>query len=54
MKKYLNRLDVFSIVVGGIIGWGSFMLPGTKFLKESWSNKYSHRTYTRSIMYYCN
>ncbi|WP_291651490.1 APC family permease [Clostridium sp.] len=35
MKKYLNRLDVFSIVVGGIIGWGSFMLPGTKFLKEA-------------------
>ncbi|MGL4109885.1 APC family permease [Clostridium sp. LP20] len=35
MKKYLSKLDVFSIVVGGIIGWGSFMLPGTKFLKEA-------------------
>ena len=34
MKKYLGRLDLFSIVVGAIIGWGSFMLPGTKFLKE--------------------
>lgn len=31
----LNRIDIFSIVLGAIIGWGSFMLPGTKFLKES-------------------
>ncbi len=35
MKSYLGKLDVFSIVLGSIIGWGSFMLPGTKFLKES-------------------
>lgn len=33
MKKYLGRLDLFCIVVGEMIGWGSFMLPGTKFLK---------------------
>lgn len=31
----LSRIDIFSIVLGAIIGWGSFMLPGTKFLKES-------------------
>lgn len=31
----LNKLDIFSIVLGAIIGWGSFMLPGDKFLKES-------------------
>ncbi len=36
MKKgKLRRIDIFSIVLGAIIGWGSFMLPGTKFLKES-------------------
>ncbi len=31
----LNKIDVFSIVLGSIVGWGSFMLPGTKFLKEA-------------------
>lgn len=35
MKSYLSRVDVFSIVLGSIIGWGSFMLPGTKFLSQS-------------------
>ncbi len=36
MKKgSLSQIDVFAIVLGSIIGWGSFMLPGTKFLIES-------------------
>lgn len=35
MEKGLRKIDVFSIVLGSIVGWGSFMLPGTKFLKES-------------------
>ena len=35
MKAGLRKIDVFSIVLGSIVGWGSFMLPGTKFLKES-------------------
>lgn len=34
-KNSLSKIDIFSIVVGAIIGWGSFMLPGSKFLKES-------------------
>lgn len=34
-KRSLSKIDIFSIVLGAIIGWGSFMLPGTKFLKES-------------------
>lgn len=34
-ENKLNKIDIFSIVLGAIIGWGSFMLPGTKFLKES-------------------
>lgn len=34
-ESKLNKLDIFSIVLGAIIGWGSFMLPGNKFLKES-------------------
>src|SRR5699024_1282352 len=35
MNSDLGKIDVFSIVLGSIIGWGSFMLPGTKFLKEA-------------------
>ena len=35
MKKSLGKFDIFAIVLGAIIGWGSFMLPGTKFLKEA-------------------
>lgn len=35
MRRSLSKLEVFSIVLGSIIGWGSFMLPGTKFLKEA-------------------
>lgn len=35
MNADLKRIDVFSIVLGSIVGWGSFMLPGTKFLRES-------------------
>ncbi len=35
MDDRLREIDVFSIVLGSIIGWGSFMLPGTKFLKEA-------------------
>ncbi|WP_411167873.1 APC family permease [Clostridium sp. MB05] len=35
MKSNLSKFNIFSIVLGGIIGWGSFMLPGTKFLKEA-------------------
>lgn len=34
-ENKLSKIDIFSIVLGAIIGWGSFMLPGTKFLKES-------------------
>lgn len=32
MRKQLSKLEVFSIVLGAIIGWGAFMLPGSKFL----------------------
>lgn len=35
MNEGLRRRDVFAMVLGSIIGWGSFMLPGNKFLKES-------------------
>ena len=34
MKK-LKAGEVFAILLGAIIGWGSFMLPGTKFLHTS-------------------
>ncbi|MDO4432547.1 MAG: APC family permease [Aerococcaceae bacterium] len=35
MKKKLSKIDIIALVVGSIIGWGSFSLPGTKFLRES-------------------
>ncbi|WP_203567063.1 APC family permease [Aestuariimicrobium ganziense] len=31
----LRRIDVIALVVGAIIGWGSFTLPGSRFLKQS-------------------
>lgn len=35
MKKKLGVGEVFAILLGAIIGWGSFMLPGTQFLPQS-------------------
>lgn len=35
MENKLNRFDILSLVIGSIIGWGSFTLPGVKFLQES-------------------
>ncbi|QRG86882.1 APC family permease [Bulleidia sp. zg-1006] len=35
MNKKLRYIDVLGLVIGAIIGWGSFTLPGTKFLKEA-------------------
>lgn len=35
MDKKLNYIDVLGLVIGAIIGWGSFTLPGTKFLREA-------------------
>lgn len=35
MNKKLRRFDVFALVIGSIIGWGSFFLPGKKFLAYS-------------------
>lgn len=35
MERKLKKVDVFSLVLGAIIGWGAFMLPGTKFLQEA-------------------
>lgn len=38
MEKYqkkLSRLDVFSIALGAIIGWGCFVLPGNSFLPKA-------------------
>jgi len=31
----LRRIDVIALVVGSVIGWGSFTLPGSKFLTTS-------------------
>lgn len=35
MNKKLGRYDIFALVVGSIIGWGSFTLPGKQFLSQS-------------------
>lgn len=35
MNKKLSTIEVFAIILGAIIGWGAFMLPGSKFLKSA-------------------
>lgn len=35
MGKKLNRIDILALALGSIVGWGSFTLPGSKFLHES-------------------
>ena len=35
MDKKLDILMFLGLVIGAIIGWGSFTLPGTKFLREA-------------------
>ena len=35
LMKKLGYFDVFSLVIGSIIGWGSFTLPGKQFLSQS-------------------
>lgn len=35
MSKKLSQLDILALVLGAVIGWGSFSLPGTKFLPEA-------------------
>ncbi|SUY66793.1 APC family permease [Clostridium tetani] len=35
MNNNLAKKDIFFIVLGSIVGFGSFMLPGTKFLKDA-------------------
>lgn len=35
MEKKLNQFDVLGLVIGSIIGWGSFTLPGKQFLGTS-------------------
>lgn len=35
MREKLNKIDILALALGSIIGWGSFTLPGSKFLHES-------------------
>lgn len=35
MESKLSKFDVFAVALGSIIGWGAFMLPGSKFLLEA-------------------
>jgi hypothetical protein len=32
LKRDLNELQIWSLALGAIIGWGCFVLPGNKFL----------------------
>ncbi len=34
-EKTLGKVDILALALGSIIGWGSFTLPGTKFLPQS-------------------
>ncbi len=35
LKKELGELDIWALALGAIIGWGCFVLPGTKFLVDA-------------------
>ncbi|MGT2957850.1 APC family permease [Streptococcus bovimastitidis] len=35
MTKKLSKIDILALVVGSVIGWGAFYLPGQKFLPQS-------------------
>lgn len=35
MPKKLNKIDILALVIGSVIGWGAFYLPGQKFLTQS-------------------
>lgn len=34
LKKTMSPAEVWALAVGAIIGWGCFVLPGTRFLPE--------------------
>lgn len=34
-KKGLSKFDILNLVIGSIIGWGSFILPGSYFLPKA-------------------
>ena len=38
LKKEINKLDILSLAIGAIIGWGAFVLPGDLFLKAGMIN----------------
>ena len=35
MRRKISKLDILSLAVGAIIGWGAFVLPGDLFIKEA-------------------
>ena len=35
LKRELRVIDIFSLALGAIIGWGCFVLPGTDFLPQA-------------------
>lgn len=35
LEKNMGKMDVLSLAVGAIIGWGAFVLPGDLFIKET-------------------
>ena len=35
LKRQLNPMNVWAIAFGCVIGWGSFINPGKKFLSNS-------------------
>ena len=35
LKKTMSPAEVWALAVGAIIGWGCFVLPGTRFLPDA-------------------
>ena len=34
-KKDLKKMDIWALALGAIIGWGTFVMPGTNFLPKA-------------------
>ena len=34
-KKDMRKIDIWALALGAIIGWGTFVMPGTNFLPKA-------------------
>lgn len=47
----ISKLEIISLSVGAIIGWGAFILPGEFFIKKNRNFKFYNWSFNRSNNY---